>query len=80
MDNHLHFLPELLQGKLNMPPCCAACLPVPLADFLLRIVPEIVQENFFLLLLWQHGQGGSKGRVAYQNNLSASCKGIILVY
>lgn len=44
MDNHLHFLPEPLQGKLDMSPCGAAYLPVLLADFLLVYSVGIVQE------------------------------------
>ena len=80
MGIHLHFFPELPQGKLDMPPCGAACLLVPLADFFLRFVLEVVKKNFFLRPFRQQGEGGGKIRVTEYHGLSAHNKGIFLVH
>ncbi len=55
----LHEPPEPLQGKLDMPPCCAACPSDMYADHPLRLAQEIVTENFFLCLLWQRARAAA---------------------
>ena len=70
----LHEPPEPLQGKLDMPPCCAACPSDMYADHPLRLAQEIVTENFFLCLLWQKGKGGGEFRMVQNGGLAAGGK------
>lgn len=67
----------MLQGKLDLPPCCAACPSVSLSDFLLRFPLEEIQKNHFLLMLRQKRQGGGKNGIAQQDSLTADSKGIV---
>ena len=75
----LHKLPQQLQGKLDMPPRCAARPADMYADHPLRLAQEIVAEDFFLRLSRQSRECSSKGGVAEQDGLTAGGKGVFLV-
>jgi hypothetical protein len=61
MGQHLHFLFQPLQGKLNMPPDCATCPAALFPDFFLRQVLEVIQKDFLLRLFRQLGKSNRKG-------------------
>ena len=56
-----HFLFQPLQGKLNMPPDCAACPAALFSDFFLCQVLEVIQKDFLLRLFRQFGKSRRKG-------------------
>ena len=72
----LHEPPEPLQGKLDMPPRCAACPADMYADHALRLAQKIVAENFFLCLLRQKSKGVGKFRMVQNGSLAAGGKKI----
>ena len=74
----LHEPPEPLQGKLDMPPRCAACPADMYADHALRLAQKIVAENFFLCLLRQKSKGVGKFRMVQNGSLAAGGKKIFL--
>ena len=62
-----------------MPPRCAACLTKVRTDHALRLVQEIVAEDFFLRLFRQSRECSGKGDVAEQDGLAADDKGVFFV-
>ena len=70
----LHEPPQPLQGKLDMPPRCAACPADMYADHSLRLAQEVIAENFFLCLLRQKGKGSGKFRMVQNGGLAAGGK------
>ena len=72
----LYALPQQLQGKLDMPPRCAARPADMYADHPLRLAQEVVTEKFFLCLLRQTGEGGGKFRMVQNGSLAAGSKKI----
>jgi hypothetical protein len=62
-----------------MPPRCAACLTKVHTDHALRLVQEIVAEDFFLRLFRQSRECSGKGDVAEQDGLAADDKGVFFV-
>ncbi len=61
MGQHLHFLFQQFQGKLDMPPDCAACPAALFSDFFLRQVLEVIQKDFLLHLFQQLSKSRRKG-------------------
>ena len=61
IGQHLHFLFQPLQGKLDMPLDCAACPAALFSDFFLRQVLEVIQKDFLLCLFRQFGKSRRKG-------------------
>ncbi len=61
MGQHLHYFFQPLQGKLDMPPDCAACPAALFSDFFLCQVLEVIQKDFLLRLFRQLGKSNRKG-------------------
>jgi hypothetical protein len=61
MGQHLHFFFQPLQGKLDMPPDCAACPAALFSDFFLLQMLEVIQKDFLLRLFRQFGKSRRKG-------------------
>ena len=75
----LHEPSQPPQGKLDMPPRCAARPADMCADHSLRLAQEVVAQNHFLCLLWLGGERGGKSGVTEQDGLAADGKGVFLV-